>query len=161
MDAARLVMLVISFTVLWNNSKSSSIYHWIRGQGSFKLYLLKALASVADTIFRWTSRSNLAYMNAEFSQGELKHKVSVVLYQTSFVICQSYALLMEMFVVHVALTMSPDSCFVYVLIDCFKELTLTVFKKADYNFLLATACDDSVERFQILMYVVACLLQTR
>ena len=63
--------------------------------------------------------------------------------------------------VHVALTMSPDSCFVYVLIDCFKELTLTVFKKADYNFLLATACDDSVERFQILMYVVACLLQTR
>ena len=87
MDAAKLVMLVISFTVLWNYSKSSSIYHWIRGQGSFKLYLLKALASVADTIFRWTSRSNLAYMNAEFSQGDLKHKVSVVLYQTSFVIC--------------------------------------------------------------------------
>lgn len=68
---------------------------------------------------------------------------------------------MEMFVVHVALTMSTDSCFVYVLIDCFKELTLSVFKNANYAFIFGTAMDDAVERFQIYFYVLSTLAQTR
>lgn len=59
----------------------------------------------------------------------------------------SLALIMEMFVVHIALTMSTDSCFVYVLIDCFNELKLSVFKKLDYKTLYSITCDDSVERF--------------
>lgn len=73
----------------------------------------------------------------------------------------SFALLMESFVTHAALTMSTDSCFVYVMIDCFKELTLFVFKKADYKFLFVTANDDSVERFQIYFYIISTLMQTR
>lgn len=73
----------------------------------------------------------------------------------------AFCLLMEMFVVHVALTMSTDSCFVFVLIDCFKELTMQVFKKADNQFLFTCALDDSVERFQMYFYIFATLLQTR
>jgi hypothetical protein len=53
----------------------------------------------------------------------------------------------EMFIVHVALTSSFDSCFVFVFLDCFKELTLWVFKKGDYSLLFQLLCDDSTERF--------------
>lgn len=73
----------------------------------------------------------------------------------------SFTLLMEMFVIHVALTMSTDSCFVFVLIDCFNELKVSVFKKADCRVLFGIACDDSVERFQIYFYIISTLVQTR
>lgn len=65
---------------------------------------------------------------------------------------------MEMFVIHAALTMSASSCFVFVLIDCFKELNLFVFKKGDYKLLFDIVCDDAVERFQIYTYIMFTLI---
>ena len=64
----------------------------------------------------------------------------------------------EMFIVHVALTSSFDSCFVFVFLDCFKELTLWVFKKGDYSLLFQLLCDDSTERFQFWIFIIATFL---
>jgi Eukaryotic membrane protein family len=116
---------------------------------------------VADFLFRSTGIANYAFLNSEISQNSLRRKIAVTIYMTFINAIHSFALLMESFVTHAALTMSTDSCFVYVMIDCFKELTLYVFKKADYKFLFVTANDDSVERFQIYFYIISTLMQTR
>ena len=161
LDLSRTCICLLTTAMLWHYTNSSTIYHWIRGQGNFKLYLLKALFSVADFLFRATGIANYTFYCSEFHQPRSRRKIYVTLWLTIIVSFHSFCLLMEMFVIHVALTMSTDSCFVYVLIDCFKELTLQVFKKADYIFLFNCALDDSVERFQIYFYIMSTLMQTR
>jgi hypothetical protein len=70
----------------------------------------------------------------------------------------AFSLVMEMLIIHVALTSSIDSCFTYVFLDCFNELKLNVFKKCNYTFLNQVTRDDSVERFQIAVYILATLM---
>ena len=83
---------------------------------------------------RWTALTTNETLSQELSlSGRYTTKAKVVFFHTCSVIIHSLALIMEMFVVHVALTMSTDSCFVYVLIDCFNELKLSVFKKLEYK----------------------------
>jgi hypothetical protein len=62
LDVARVTIAVLTTGVLWQNTNSSSIYHWIRGQGNFKLYLLKALFCVADILFRKTGFGNYSVL---------------------------------------------------------------------------------------------------
>ena len=51
-DLVRLLVTVVCTTFLCLITNSSQIYHWIRSQGNFKLYLLKAVFSVSDTLLR-------------------------------------------------------------------------------------------------------------
>jgi len=80
---------------------------------------------------------------------------------TTIVLCHSFTLLMEMLVIHVALTSSFKNLCTYIISDCFKELMVSVMKKCDHKFLLMVALDDSVERWQVSLYVCASLLQTQ
>ena len=147
-ELARTIIMLVSTVILCRITNSSAIYHWIRGQGNFKLYLLKALFCVSDVLMRWTCLTSNETLSQEFTKpGRYETKAKVIFFHTFQVTIHSLALVMEMFVVHVALTMSTDSCFVYVLIDCFNELKLSVFKKLEYKQLYSITCDDSVERF--------------
>lgn len=72
----------------------------------------------------------------------------------------SFLLTMEMFTIHVALTSSDDSVFSFLFYNNFTELKITVFKKADIAGLFQYACNDAVERLQLLIYLANVLIAT-
>lgn len=79
---------------------------------------------------------------------------------TACTLVHSCTLVMEMLIVHVALTSSFSSSFSYILLDCFTEIKLSVFKKSNYTQINQIAMDDSTERFQIYFYIASTVLLT-
>ena len=93
--------------------------------------------------------------NKRFKKGCFKTKIFETIRVALTTTIHTTSLVLEMIIVHTALTSSFDSCFVFVFLDCFKELNLCVFKKADYTLIFQMLCDDSTERFQFFIYVTA------
>jgi len=69
-------------------------------------------------------------------------------------------LTLEMFTIHVALTSSDDSVFSFLFYNNFAELKITVFKKVDVPGLYQYACNDGVERLQLMIYLMNILAST-
>ena len=82
--------------------------------------------------------------------------LGMIIYSTM----HGFVLSMEGFIVHVVITMSAESAMQYVVLNCFGELKISVFKKCGYSELYQYAVNDSVERFQIAIYVATTWLFT-
>jgi len=161
-DLARLVVAVVSSLVLYELTNPSVIYHWIRSQGNFKLYLLKAVFEIADLLLKGIGRAVIENLSREF-QHKSEHwvgKFQATFCLTFYLVLHSFVLTMEMFVVHVVLTMSGESCFSFVFLNCFGELKISVFKKCDFAGLFQYACNDAVERLQVGIYFLSTLAFT-
>lgn len=67
-------------------------------------------------------------------------------------------LTMEMLLTHAFLT-SNSSAFIQILVmNSFTELKISVMKKCDYAGLFAYANNDAMDRFHLIIYIVACLM---
>lgn len=113
--------------------------------------------SLFDFLMRLTGIDNYTFFTREVSVDSARRRTSALFFTVFITFCHAFSLLMEMLVVHVALTNSFPNLFQYVISDCFKELTLTVLKKADHKMLFSCALDDAVERVQISIYVLSAL----
>jgi len=51
-DMARVFIICTATLMLLKFTNPSVIYHWIRGQGTFKLYLLKAVFEISDLLLK-------------------------------------------------------------------------------------------------------------
>jgi len=72
----------------------------------------------------------------------------------------SLILCLEMFTLHVVLTSSFESLFSFLFYNNLCEIKITVFKKCDVQGLYTYASNDSVERFQLLIYLTNVILTT-
>ena len=52
MDVIRVLIIAVSTIALIHLTPPSFIYHWIRGQDNFKLYLLKAVFEISDLLLK-------------------------------------------------------------------------------------------------------------
>jgi hypothetical protein len=77
-----------------------------------------------------------------------------------YTIIHSYIITLEMFTLHVAITSSEESVFSFLFYNNFTELKITVFKKVDVLGLYQYACNDSIERFQLIIYLTNILFST-
>jgi hypothetical protein len=66
----------------------------------------------------------------------------------------------EMFIIHVVLTIQTDSWFTYVFLNCLGELKISVFKKVDSASTFQFLCDDSVDRLNLTLFILAAVIQT-
>ncbi len=48
----RFLIIIISTCILIKITNSSVLYHWIRGQSTFKLYMIKAVIEISDLLFK-------------------------------------------------------------------------------------------------------------
>jgi Eukaryotic membrane protein family len=76
-------------------------------------------------------------------------------------VIHSFILAMEMFTLHVVLTSSPESVFSFIFYNNFSEIKITVFKKTDLKGYFQYACNDGVERVQLVIYLLNILLTTK
>lgn len=119
-------------------SNSSIIYHWIRGQSLFKLYMIKAVFEISDLLLKGFGQALIENFARDFHmlQGKsnftsLLRRALDVVAMIAYVFFHSLLLTLEMFTIHVALTSSDDSVFSFLFYNNFAELKITVFKKVD------------------------------
>jgi hypothetical protein len=67
---------------------------------------------------------------------------------------------LEMFTLHVVIASSEESLISFLFYNNFTELKISVFKKVDINGLYQYLCNDSVERFQLFIYLVNIIFTT-
>jgi hypothetical protein len=77
-----------------------------------------------------------------------------------YTVIHSMTITMEMLCIHVCMTSSWQSAFSFVLLNGFAELKISVFKKCDYLGLYEFSVNDSVEIFQLLLYIFCVILVT-
>jgi Eukaryotic membrane protein family len=153
--------------MLMQVTNSSVVYHWIRGQSLFKLYMIKAVIEISDMLFKGFGLGIIENFARDFhmlhGSSTLKSvmtRVLDVIAMAFYVWIHSFLLTMEMFTLHVALTSSEDSIFSFLFYNNFAELKITVFKKVDTAGLYQYACNDGVERLQYFLYLGNILLST-
>ena len=156
----RVLTIVLSAWILTYITNPSMIYHTLRGQGIFKLYMIKAVNEIFDLLLKGYGKGvldNFARAVIQFrTQFQKKQNffqslngdligatVGLFIYST----LHGLILCMEMFTLHVVLTSSPDSILSFLFYNNFGEVKITVFKKCDIAGLYQYANNDVVERF--------------
>jgi hypothetical protein len=129
--------------------------------------MIKAVIEISDMLFKGFGQAILENLFRDYYL--LQNERSLHSYAKRFIDIASviaYAtfhsllLTMEMFTIHVALTSSDDSVFSFLFYNNFTELKITVFKKVDIPGLYQYACNDGVERLQLLLYLANIYLTT-
>ena len=154
-NVTRIIILIINAFLLKKITNPSTIYHWIRGQSVFKLYMIKGVNEVIDLMLKGFGQGIIenftrAMMrdfnenNSEVSNNEDQYNnyvlnkimwnpvfdkltaiISMIIYGTA----HSFILAMEMFTMHVVLTSSNESIYSFLFYNNFSELKTVVFKK--------------------------------
>ena len=154
-NVTRIIILIINAFLLKKITNPSTIYHWIRGQSVFKLYMIKGVNEVIDLMLKGFGQGIIenftrAMMrdfnenNSEVSNNEDQYSnyilnkimwnpvfdkltaiISMIIYGTA----HSFILAMEMFTMHVVLTSSNESIYSFLFYNNFSELKTVVFKK--------------------------------
>jgi len=138
----------------------SVIYHWIRAQGNFKLYLLKAVCEIAAILLIKVGQGVIDNFNRELLLADLHvvkyrtirsvrkydpaaavhgqeylfrfGRIKAVLALAVYTWLHAMMFTFEMFIIHVVLTIQHDSWFTYVFLNCLGEIKISVFKKVDF-----------------------------
>ena len=142
-------------------TNSSVIYHWIRGQSLFKLYMIKAVIEISDLLFKGFGQAVIENFARDFymlqkdnTPANVLRKGIDIVAMIAYTLVHAILLTFEMFTLHVALTSNGDSVFSFVFYNNFAELKITVFKKVDVAGLYQYACNDGVERLQLGIYLL-------
>lgn len=163
----RVFVLVVCTCALKRITNPSAIYHWIRSQSLFKLYMIKAVNEVLDRMLkgyghlmmdnfaRVMLRSLTLKMNkVEFARcllDKIVATVGVIIYS----VVHSFILSMEMFTIHVVTTSSSvENIYSFLFYNNFSEIKMFVFKKQSQAGLYEMASYDAVERTQIIIYLI-------
>ena len=154
-NVTRIIILIINAFLLKKITNPSTIYHWIRGQSVFKLYMIKGVNEVIDLMLKGFGQGiienftrammrDINENNSEVSNNEDQYNnyvlnkimwnpvfdkltaiISMIIYGTA----HSFILAMEMFTMHVVLTSSNESIYSFLFYNNFSELKTVVFKK--------------------------------
>ena len=135
--------------------------------------MIKAVIEISDLLFKGFGQAMIENLARDFYQGPDKPKgvtrpriyhgcclMLDIIGMTVYTIIHSYIITLEMFTLHVAITSSEESVFSFLFYNNFTELKITVFKKVDVPALYQYACNDSIERFQLIIYLSNILFST-
>lgn len=169
-NMTRFAILITSAMILNKITNPSTIYHWIRGQSLFKLYMIKAVNEILDVLLKGFGQAIIENfcraMSRDFEEAHdsienenetisekimwnpLFDKITAIIVMIIYGTLHSFILAMEMFTMHVVLTSSTESIYSFLFYNNFGEIKITVFKKCDTAGLYQYAANDSVERFQ-------------
>ena len=123
--------MICTTLILLKLTNSSVIYHWIRGQSLFKLYLIKAVIEISDLLMKGFGHAMVENFARDFYQGTVYMKLLDIVGMIGYSTMHAYIITLEMFTLHVAITSSEESVFSFLFYNNFTELKITVFKKVD------------------------------
>jgi hypothetical protein len=125
--------------------------------------MIKAVIEISDLLCKGLGYALIENFTRDFylrNSSSFTVKVLDLVGMIIYTTMHSFLLTLEMFTLHVALTSSEESVYSFLFYNNFTELKITVFKKVDIPGLYQYVCNDSVERFQLLIYVSNMILTT-
>jgi len=61
-----MLIILVSTAILIRMTNSSVVYHWIRGQSIFKLYMIKAVIEISDLLFKGFGQAVIENLARDF-----------------------------------------------------------------------------------------------
>lgn len=122
--------------------------------------MIKGVIEISDLLFKGFGHAIIENFARGFYQGTKKDRLVDTVAMIVYVTIHSYILTLEMFTLHVVITSSEESVFSFLFYNNFTELKITVFKKVDIPGLYQYACNDSIERLQLHIYLMNILSST-
>lgn len=162
-DCVRFVLLVLSWYAL-SFLPMSRLYHYIRGQSVLKLYVIFNMLQISDRLFASMGEDILDAAFQSFLHGD-RRGVSAVMVAVHFVASLVYvfthALLLfaQVITLNVSVNSDNSSLFILLVSNNFVELKGAVFKRFDAHNLFQMTCSDSVERFQLMIFLAIIIIQ--
>lgn len=178
LDAMRssIMILVVYFMLCFVDLPQ--MYHWIRGQSMFKLYVVfnileifeKLCCSVGDDILASMYTAGFNLVACLFKE----HRVSLfpselILWMGRFaiefvisfiyVLVHSVVLIVHIITLNVAINSNDASLMVLLVSNNFVELKSSAFKRFSVQNLFQISSNDMVELFQLTVYIIVILLR--
>ncbi|TRY51818.1 Tapt1 family [Cryptosporidium tyzzeri] len=170
-DFSRFLVLLLSIYI-FSRLDISFFYHYIRGQGLLKLYVIFNMLEIFEKLFRSFGRdlidtylesvikffTYIGFVDGSFKQ-EKNHSSFTKLFIDSF---SKYFLVIIYLIIHctihmirglalnISLNSSEYTMFLIVITNNFAEIKSTVFKTYHSISLFTVSCSDTIERFQLL-----------
>lgn len=151
LDLIRILTLILCVYIL-TSINLSQIYHFIRGQENFKLYVLFKIIVIIE---------HLLSSFGEDCNESLFKSITIInlLIYIFYNILHSILLYGHLITLNAAMN-SPNNTLITILVaDNFYELKSNIFKKYQIENLFQMLCNDIVERFTIFIFVLLILIQ--
>jgi len=150
-------LTVIFCVYLLQFVKMSILYHYIRGQGAIKLYVLVNMMEVSDKLMCSFGQDSLdaLYLSTRSKDKRIaRHFVVTTLYA----VLHSFLLFIHVATLNVACNSSDQALLTLLISNNFGEIREGVFKKFDSKNLYQLACHDVVERFKLCLFLLLIVL---
>ncbi|KAH8583173.1 eukaryotic membrane family [Cryptosporidium sp. chipmunk genotype I] len=170
-DLSRFLVLLLSIFI-FSRLDISFFYHYIRGQGLLKLYVIFNMLEIFEKLFRSFGRdlidtylessikffTYIGFVDGSYEQ-ENNHSSFTNLFIDSF---SKYFIVVIYLLIHctihmirglalnISLNSSEYTMFLIVITNNFAEIKSTVFKTYHSISLFTISCSDTIERFQLL-----------
>ena len=159
LDLVRLLTTILCVAVL-SQFNLSQIYHMIRGQESFKLYVLFKILNVIEKLFQSFGSDVMESLYVSLlKRNNLKHILINVSIFIGYSCLHSLLLYCHVITLNAAINDNNNTLITLLVTDNFYELKSTVFKRYEVQNVFQIVCSDIVERFEIFLYVLLILLQ--
>jgi hypothetical protein len=147
-------IMIIAGTLFLRQINMSRVYHFIRGQGVVKLYVLTAMLETMDKLL---SSFGIDMFDALHWQTRTNPKSLMLIGR--FIIVLVYVCLhaglyfFQVATVTVVINSADTQLQTVLILNNFSELRTFVFKKFDVNNLFQLSCSDITERFQMMLFL--------
>lgn len=157
-DLMRGLMLIIAILIL-RLFRLSEWYHFIRGQGVIKLYVLTSMIEVLDKLLSCLGQDIFDALHRQVRRHPVHTQTLIYFLASTVYVCLHACMYFFQVATYMVVVNSADEALITVLIlNNFSELRGFVFKKLDANNLFQLACADAAERFQILLFLSIILM---
>ncbi len=162
-DLMRGAIIVLASTLL-QMLNMSRVYHYIRGQTMIKLYVLTSMLEILDKLlssFGQDAFDSLNWRSRTFHitrWGDYYQTFFAFVVVAAYVLCHSTTYFIHVATLTVAINSNEQALITVLILNNFAEIKGFVFKKFDKTNLFQLACSDIVERFQLVLFLVAILV---
>ncbi|KAJ1604637.1 transmembrane domain-containing protein [Cryptosporidium canis] len=170
-DLSRFMVLFLSIYI-FSRLDISFFYHYFRGQGLLKLYVIFNMLEIFEKLFRSFGRdlidtylesiiqmfSSIGFVEGKYEKEQISSNFTNLLLDT----LSKYFLVIVYLLIHciihmirglalnISLNSSEYTMFLIVITNNFAEIKSTVFKTYHSISLFTISCSDTIERFQLL-----------
>lgn len=171
-DLSRFLVLLLSIYV-FSRLDISFFYHYFRGQGLLKLYVIFNMLEIFEKLFRSFGRdlidayldsvirvfSNIRFIEGRYEQeqsqpssfaGLLFDSTSKYFMVIVYLLIHCTIHMIRGLALNISLNSSEYTMFLIVITNNFAEIKSTVFKTYHSISLFTISCSDTIERFQLL-----------
>eukprot|EP01083_Nonionella_stella_P103746 296575_1 len=153
----RLALVVICFQML-NSVDISLMYHYIRAQSTFKLYVLYGMLQIFETLCSSFGLDVVDNMMAHIPMASWRLLLDFIL-SACYTILHSFVLFAQVVTLNAAINSKGDTLLGVLVFNNMAELKGFVFKRYSKLNLHKVTCQDIRERFQLVIFLIMIFIQ--